>query len=446
MKASSLFIAFSFVAANVFAEPILISEIGSERATSGAGNKIISFQGTTHVVWQDATKEGYFNRVRSFHHRTGKWSEPFTLNRGRDNHARPVIAVDKKGYLHVILSGHSSPVTYRRSVRSNDAAGWTKTEPAGTGTYPVLTCGDDGTLYLTLRSSNRWNGVDLYVKSPDQKWRKTVKLVRRDPELPGYAGFQNGLAWGPKRRTLHMVVDFYESAGTYNQRGIHQAVCYMRSSDGGKTWQRADGTQVALPARPEQMDTLARSRKDRKQKLPPPSILAQGGIVVDSKGTPHVFYVSHLDRPGDVIHATTDEHGKWHQKPIGAVAKRFSDQRPMACRGALTIDRDDVIHMLLELKPLGKLWLDGKPTRPLSFATEGKELIWLTSRDLGKSFEVRTVIDNDQTFNQANVERPAGFNSIPAGRFPPFVYFDGTARYPKGGEVLQNKVYLRLQP
>jgi len=61
------------------------------------GGKVVTFGDKTHVVWQDSTKQGYFNRVRSPDHATGEWSETFTLNQGRDNHARPVITVDHNG-------------------------------------------------------------------------------------------------------------------------------------------------------------------------------------------------------------------------------------------------------------------------------------------------------------------------------------------------------------
>ena len=129
----------------------LISQIGSERATSGcAGNKIVTHEGKTHVVWQDVTSEGYFNRVCTFDRDTGECSGPFTLNQGRDNHARPIITVDHEGYLQAVMSGHNSPVTYRRSVRPNDASEWTEGEPAGSGTYPVVVCGLDDTLYFKL--------------------------------------------------------------------------------------------------------------------------------------------------------------------------------------------------------------------------------------------------------------------------------------------------------
>jgi len=436
-----------FAMANRFAagEPPsgqLISPIGSERATSGAGNKIVTFGKKSHVVWQDADESGnYFNRTGSYDHTTGQWTEPFTLNRGRDNHARPVVAVDAEGYLHVILSGHNSPATYRRSVRPNDATEFTEGEPAGRGTYPVVTAAADGTLLMTMRSASRWNGVDLYIRERNKPWRVLSKLLVRDPKLPGYAGYQNGIAWGPKRRKLHMVFDFYESKHTYKGRGVHQAVCYMQSPDGGRTWQKADGTLIELPARPEQMDILARDTRSRAIKMPPPVLLAQGCLVVDSAGLPHILYVSHLEEPGRVVHASADAAGQWKQQKIGALHEAYPQLRPTGCRGALTIDAEDQLHALLELKPLGSGWVDGKPTRGMMFAEEDKRLVWLTSADRGRTFSTEAALPAGRIFNQANVERPAGFNRIAAGRRPPFVYFDGKSRYRKKGEVLQNNVF-----
>ena len=40
------------------------------------------------------------------------------------------------------------------------------------------------------------------------------------------------------------------------QYGLEQAVCYMRSRDRAKTWERADGSAIEVPTRPEQMDLL----------------------------------------------------------------------------------------------------------------------------------------------------------------------------------------------
>ena len=97
-----------------------ISRIGSERAIGG--NNIVTHDGVCHVVWQDVSREGYLNRVRSYRYDTGRWTDPVSLNIGVDNHARPVITVDHEGRLHVVLSGHGTPVTYRSSVGVNDSS------------------------------------------------------------------------------------------------------------------------------------------------------------------------------------------------------------------------------------------------------------------------------------------------------------------------------------
>lgn len=418
----------------------LISEIGSERATSGAGNKIVTHKGKTHMVWQDATDEGYFNQTRSFDHASGVWSNTFTLNKGVDNHARPVLMIDHQGYLHAIMSGHSSPVMHRQSIRPNDATGWTEAMPAGSGTYPVVACGPDGTLYLTLRASDQWNGVDLYRKAPDGPWTFADKLIVRDEQYPGYAGYQNGIGWAPDG-TMHMVFDFYESIHTWEARGIHQAVCAMQSKDGGRSWRKADGTPIELPARPEGMDILVRDTNVRYGPLPPPVLLAQGCIAVDSDGTPHIFYINHMNKPGELIHAYTGG-GQWNQRPVDTLEKAYPGMRLTHCRGALTIAEDDTLYALLELVPLDDRWLDGKPTRDMNFDEKPeRRLVRLISRDRGATFEVESVIEPGIMFNEANVERPTGVNTIPSGSPPPFVYFDGLRRYCEEGEIIQNNVF-----
>ena len=114
----------------------LISTQGGERATQGAGGKLVTRDGKTHVVWQDSVapalptpgnvprSDGYLNQVRTYDHATGAWSPVVTLNKGIDNHARPNLCMDHQGFLHVVISGHGTPVTYRRSLRPDDSAAW----------------------------------------------------------------------------------------------------------------------------------------------------------------------------------------------------------------------------------------------------------------------------------------------------------------------------------
>jgi len=82
----------------------IVSDQGSERATNDKG-KIITYDGLTHVTWQDVTLEGYFNRVRTLDHATGKWSAPVTLDSGVDNRARAVLAITPDGILRAAVGG-----------------------------------------------------------------------------------------------------------------------------------------------------------------------------------------------------------------------------------------------------------------------------------------------------------------------------------------------------
>ena len=158
----------------------IVSAEGSERATNDSG-KIITYDGCTHVAWQDVTREGYFNRMRTFEHATRLWGEPVILDTGVDNHARAVLAIDTDGVLHAILGGHGTPVRWCHALAPNDVSEWTEPIPLGVGTYPVFLCGPDGTLYLTLRGNGKKRherGVDLYRRRPGGEWsqRRIVAL------------------------------------------------------------------------------------------------------------------------------------------------------------------------------------------------------------------------------------------------------------------------------
>ena len=416
-------------------EPFLISNVGSERATTGAGNKIVTFRGKTHVVWQEAARLGYFNKVRTFNHDTRQWSNEVSLNQGVDNHARPVITVDHQGYLHVVMSGHNSTVTYRRSLRPNDASEWGPLEEAGGGTYPSIACGRDNTIFLAVRALGQ-KGADLYVRPKDGKWTKQARIVKRADGFSGYAGFSTGLTVD-REGLLHAICNVYEG-----KSGSHQALCYMRSRDNGKTWKTATGKRVAVPARPGQTDLLLDDSSERLNVVTWPWINSRGNLVTDSDGRVYVAFVSHIEKPGAVVLASTGSKGEWITQTITAAERAFPDMRPIGTSVTLSITADDAIHLLLELVPFDDGWVQGKPLRAIVFREEPvKRLVLLVSRDRGQTFALRSIVEPGKMFNMANMERPTGVNVLSAGRTPAIVYFDGTCRYPKRGEVITNNVY-----
>ena len=412
----------------------LISEQGSERATNDSG-KIITHDGQTHVIWQDVTRDGYFNRIRSLDHTTGLWSPPVTLDQGIDNHARGVMTIDPQGFIHVILGGHGSAVSWCRSLLPNDSSGWTQPQPIGTGTYPILLCDPEGTLLLTLRGQGdqrHQRGLDLYRCEAGGEWEAPRRIVKLAEEYgQAYAGFHTQMDIGPDG-VLHAIIDFYEGEDEHG-RGLHQAVCYACSRDGGIHWQKADGSSIQLPARPEDMDTLARNAFSRHEPLPPPEI-KHGGIVVSASGQPFFFYLHHTLAPGHVSFGTVDEEGVIREQVVSHHWEaEWPNMRALGCWSS--IRADDTIFALVLLAPLNEEWIDGRPTRAMNLGERSDQrLIWLTTKDGGASFDVSSFFEPGSSCNCPSLERPAGANTVPADRRPQVLYFDGTNEYPGGGD------------
>ena len=410
----------------------VISNTGSERATGGSGNKIVTCDGKSHIVWQDISRDGYLNRVRSLDHVAGELTDTVILNTGVDNHARPVITIDHDGFLHTLMSGHGSPISYRKSEKPNDASSWSEAETAGAGTYPIIICAENGTLFFTVRAEAA-DGVDLYAKPRDATWRRQAKLVSRSAEYrSGYAAFHNHICTGPDG-TLHFVCTFYEGFGRTEKRGLHQAVCYMRSPDRGNTWQKSDGTPVKIPASPEKMDIIARSVEERHEPMPPPEVTC-GGIAVTSDNRVRIMCLSHRKRPGEIVLYEIEPEGRWRQLSIDALDETYPEMRSRACSFAMR--EDDSICALATLTPLSHGWDRGKPLR--GAAEDDKPdrcAAWLLSGSFDGTFHVVPEIEAGTPFNSPAFERPTGVNVIPAGCLPSYAYFDGTSRYPGGLEA-----------
>ena len=89
-----------------------------------------------------------------------------------------------------------------------------------------MVCGPDGTLYMTMRSSQAWKGMDFYVKALEEKWEHRGLLVAKQKRYQFYAAYHNALAWGPEHKTLHMSTGFFMGLRGDGRTlsGLHQAV------------------------------------------------------------------------------------------------------------------------------------------------------------------------------------------------------------------------------
>ena len=308
----------------------LLSSQGCCAATAGTGNKIITHDGKTHAAWLDSTEDGFFAVVRTLDRSTGKWSTAYTLGKANGDHGRPALTIDREGYLHAVYGIHHNQIPYRRSTRPNDASAWTDVELfGGRLSYPTLVCGPDNTLFLTGRFG--WEGVRLYVKPPGKKWQDRGLIIKRSADCVSYAAFHEGLAWGPDHKTLHLSCQFFQGKSKNSLRwGTVQSINYMRSHDFGRTWQRADGTRIELPATATTMDVLAADESFD----PKPGLRNTGAIVVDSNGRPYVLYYRNTPtRPGQAFLMTADGDGQWQNRPLQtALDKHYPGWVVVDCR------------------------------------------------------------------------------------------------------------------
>lgn len=403
------------------AEPArkILSETGCGRATGySETNKIVTWEEKTHVAWLDSVAEGFRVRVRTLDRGSGTWSPVYTVGEAYDNHGGPALTVDSKGHLHIVYYPHHHPFRYRRSLRPNDASEWSEEIQFGERlTYSSLLCAPDDTLYFACRERGEPWTLNFYRKPADGEWEGPTMVLHGD-EPGGYTRWQASLAFGPERDVIHMGFMIYEG-----NPGIGYAIGYLRSRDGGSTWERSDGTSVDLPARPATVEAIQRAESPKG-----PENYRPGSIAVDTDGRPWLLY-SRLDsKPFAVWLARCDGPGKWHTIPLLPIIQKRWPDRGVQTPGEVVFGADGTMYVALTTVDAdGYFWGD-----------ESNEVVLLVSRDGGERFEALPISDPDPNTAQwlPSLERPTGHNVVDV---PGLTYTRG-GKGQKNTDILSNQV------
>ena len=404
---------------------VLLSEHGCGRATAYAdANKIITLQDKTHVAWLDSITEGFRVRIRTLDRKTNRWSPTYTVGEAYDNHGGPALTVDSLGYLHIVYYPHHHPFRYRRSVRPNDASEWGDEIQLGERcTYPTMVCGSDDTLYLTGRENRGdqpWY-VNLYIKPPNAPWGEPIPLFQDDKG--GYVRFQQALIWGQDHRTLHLTLWIFDENRAYT-------VGYLRSPDSGRTWERADGAPVLLPATRETVTLIDTKHRD----------LRFGSIAVDGESTPYVLYSTcpSFALPSQAWVVWLDGAGKWCRRSL-------TDELPKEWKG-WSLAMDGAIH----IAPDGRIFIVLALMKP-EIVSEGNwghksaEIVGMQASDIRGKFSVELLSKPDMTVPHwlPNLERPTGHNRVDV----PGVMYTAGVTGEGCHDILSNAVYwMGMQP
>lgn len=162
-----------------------------------------------------------------------------------DGHNVAVMTADARGYLHISYDHHGHKLHYRRSVEPFSLQFTDEMPMVGANesdvTYPEFHALADGSLLFAYRTgiSGRGNMVLNAYDPAKQEWSR-VQTVLIDGERKRNAYWQMTT---DKAGTLHLSWVWRETAMVETNHDI----CYARSSDGGKTWTRSDGTAYKLP-------------------------------------------------------------------------------------------------------------------------------------------------------------------------------------------------------
>ena len=207
-------------------------------------NSVASHGNTQYASYYDP--EGYLTLAKR-EHGSDHWEVNRTQYKGnvRDGHNVISIAVDGLGFLHVAFDHHGNPLNYARSVAPGVLILGEKQPMVGEGeedvTYPEFHTLPSGDLLFVYRSgsSGKGNMVMNRYELATGRWHRMHDILI-DGEGRRNAYWQ--MCTDPQG-TIHVSWVWRE---TWMVETNHD-LCYARSTDGGRTWQRSDGSPYELP-------------------------------------------------------------------------------------------------------------------------------------------------------------------------------------------------------
>ena len=216
----------------------------SVNTTVFRNNSLVTYRNTQYISYYDG--DGYLV-VGKRKLNSDKWQLRRSQYKGNCADAHNVISlmVDGDGYLHVAFDHHGHPLNYCRSVAPGSLQLGDKEAMTGADeqnvTYPEFYKLAGGDLIFVYRSgsSGRGNLVMNRYSLVSRKWER-VQDVLIDGENQRNAYWQ---LYVDEAGTIHLSWVWRE---TWLVETNHD-LCYARSRDGGKTWEKSNGETYALP-------------------------------------------------------------------------------------------------------------------------------------------------------------------------------------------------------
>lgn len=246
------------------------------------------------------------------------WTVKPTRYKGNVNDGHNIISimVDGDGYIHASFDHHGYPLNYARSVAPGSLELGDK-EPMtgddeGNVTYPEFYTLPGGDLLFVYRSGSSGRG-NLVMNRYDLKSRtwsrvQDVLIDGEDARNDYWQLYVDG------EGTIHLSWVWRE---TWLVETNHD-MCYARSRDGGKTWERSDGSPYELP--------INASNAEYAWRIPQNSeLINQTSMSTDAEGHPYI--ATYWRAEGDSIpqyRILWNKGDGWQMKQVGERKTPFS--------------------------------------------------------------------------------------------------------------------------
>jgi hypothetical protein len=251
-------------------------------------------------------------------HNTTKWELEVTKYKGRvtDAHNYIALALDGEDYLHVAFNHHVDPLHYVKgdapgSIKVGELLPMTgKNEDRVT--YPQFYfLPKEGDLLFLYRDGGSGNGNLVF----NRYITKTKEWIRVQDNLIDGEGNRNGY-WSlyvDNNGVFHCAWIWRESPDVATNHDL----CYARSKDGAKTWEKINGEKYRIPITMETADTIWR--------VPQNSSMMNGfGVTTNHQGD--VFIAGYWDSGSGIPQDRLIwyENYEWHMREISQRITPFS--------------------------------------------------------------------------------------------------------------------------
>ena len=207
-------------------------------------NSLVTYRDTQYISFYDDDRYVVIGK-RSIY--SDQWELKKTQYQGNasDAHNTICMMVDGAGYLHLAWDHHNNALRYCKSLAPGSLNLSEKVSMTGQNeqrvTYPEFYRLGNGNLLFFFRNgeSGQGNLVINHYDIQTQKWAQLhSNLIDGEGERSAY-----WQAYADSKGTIHVSWVWRETGDVATNHDL----CYARSKDGGKTWEKSNGEKYNLP-------------------------------------------------------------------------------------------------------------------------------------------------------------------------------------------------------